>query len=99
MVAMRREDAVRRIRGSEARLRELGVASLSLFGSMARDEARPGSDVDVLVTFSGPATFDQFMDLKLHLEDLLGTRVDLVTEQALRPRIREAVEGELLRVA
>jgi uncharacterized protein len=97
---MKRGEAFRRIQRYEARLRELGVTSLFLFGSVARDEAGPESDVDVLVVFDGPATFDRFMDLKLFLEDLLGVRVDLVTEKGLRPRrIREEVEGELLRVA
>ncbi|MFW5926317.1 MAG: nucleotidyltransferase family protein [Myxococcota bacterium] len=96
---MDRGEAIRRIQGHEARLRDLGVASLSLFGSVARDEAGPDSDIDMLVAFDGPATFDQFMDLKLFLEDLLGARVDLVTEKGMRSRVREEVQGELLRVA
>ena len=75
-----------------------GVVSLSMFGSMARDEAGPQSDVDLLVRFSGPATFDQYMGLKFFLEDLLNRPVDLVTERALRPRLRERVETELVRV-
>ncbi|MBI2939097.1 MAG: metallopeptidase family protein, partial [Chloroflexi bacterium] len=54
-----------------------GVKSLALFGSVARDEAGPESDVDVLVEFDGPPTFDQYIGLKLYLEDLLGAHVDL----------------------
>ncbi len=77
----------------------MGVASLALFGSLARDEARAGSDADVLVTFSVPVTFDLFMDLKFFLEDLLGMPVDLGTAQSLRPRIRPAVEAEAIYVA
>lgn len=57
------------------------------------------SDVDILVSFDGPATFDQFMGLKLFLEDQLGARVDLVTSKALRPEIRPIVEREAVRVA
>jgi uncharacterized protein len=77
---------------------EYGIASLSLFGSVARGEARPGSDVDVLVDFPGPPTFAQYMGLKFRLEDLLGVSVDLVTRAALRPRIRPQVEAEAVRV-
>ncbi len=66
---------------------------------MARNEARPGSDIDVLVVFEGKPTFDAFMDLKFYLEDLLGAPVDLVTDQALRPQVRQAIQGELVDVA
>jgi uncharacterized protein len=80
-------------------IRAHGVVSISLFGSFARNQATTDSDVDLLVDFGSPATFDQTMDLKLYLEDLLGTRVDLVTRGGLRPRIRPRVEAEAIRVA
>jgi len=76
----------------------MGVRSLALFGSTARDEAGPLSDVDILVEFAGPATFDGYMELKLRLEDLLGCRIDLVTRQALRPAMRPYVESEAVYV-
>jgi len=76
-----------------------GVRSLSLFGSMARDEARPDSDVDVLVEFVGPTTFDGHMGLLVFLEDLLGRRVDVVTAKGLKPRLRPLIEQDLVRVA
>lgn len=94
-----RDDIVERIRAQHARIAGMGVMSLALFGSVARGEAGATSDVDLLVAFDGPATFDGYMDLKLFLEDLLGRRVDLVTEQALREEVRPRVERELLRVA
>jgi predicted nucleotidyltransferase len=94
-----REEVIRRIQARRARLAQFGVASLSLFGSVARGDATADSDVDLLVRFDGPATFDRFMELKLFLEDLLEVRVDLVTEKAMRPRVRAQVEGELMRVA
>jgi predicted nucleotidyltransferase len=75
------------------------VEDLAVFGSVARDEAGPGSDVDVLVRFSGRATFDGFMDLKFYLEDLVGLRVDLVTQKALRRELRPEVEREAVHVA
>lgn len=91
------KEALRRC-GSELKS-ELGVAGLAVFGSVARGEAAPGSDVDILVDFDGPADFDRFMDLKERLEAALGVRVDLVTRKALRPALRDAIEREAVRVA
>ena len=96
---MDQKQVVKRIQANQARLNELGVASLSLFGSVARGDSTDDSDIDLLVRFDGHASFDRYMDLKLLLEDLLGRRVDLVTEQALREEIRAHVEQDLLRVA
>lgn len=97
---MTKEEVISVLRGrlGEIRLR-FGVARISLFGSVVRGEARHDGDIDVLVVFEGKATFDAFMDLKFYLEDLLGTRVDLVTDSALRPQVRRAIEGELVHVA
>lgn len=103
------EDAVRmgdsnpiadllRSHADELRIR-FGVHRLMLFGSAYRGEMRPDSDVDLLVEFDGPATFDRYMDLKFHVESLLGRPVDLVTPSALRPAWRPAIEKESLRVA
>ncbi len=78
--------------------RKYQVESLAVFGSMARGDDREGSDVDVLVTFEGKATFDNFMGLKLDLEDLLGRPVDLGTPDTLRPEMRAEVERELIHV-
>ena len=80
-------------RAPEIRLR-FSVKALSVFGSVARGEAAEGSDVDVLVAFEQKATFDLFMDLKFYLEDLLGKGVDLVTDNALRPEVRHAIERD-----
>ena len=74
------------------------VRTLAIFGSIARDEAADNSDVDVLVVFDRKASFDLFMDLKFYLEELLGLRVDLVTDKALRPQVRRIIEGELIDV-
>lgn len=78
---------------------QYGVKHLSLFGSVARDEARPESDVDILVEFDGKPNFDRFMELKFFLEDILHTRVGLVTKDALKPRMRPLIESELVHVA
>ena len=75
-----------------------GVTSLRLFGSFARGTARDDSDVDVLVRFDGPATAKRFFGVQFYLEDLLGRDVDLVTEDALRARLRPYVEREAVHV-
>lgn len=76
-----------------------GAKHLALFGSAARDEMRPESDIDVLVDFDGPATFDGYFDLKDYLEKLLCRPVDLVTSRGLKPRARQHAERDLVRVS
>jgi hypothetical protein len=81
-------------------LRErFGVLELALFGSEARDEAGPGSDIDVLVTFEGRSRFHAFMGLQFELEEHLGTKVDLVTPKAMKPALRPHIERDLIHVA
>jgi len=75
------------------------ATSLSLFGSTARDEARADSDVDVLIDFEGRPTFDAFMDVKELLKFVLGRRVDLVKQGALKPLVKTNIERDLVRVA
>jgi predicted nucleotidyltransferase len=75
-----------------------GVRSLALFGSMARGTARADSDVDVLVAFDGPATSKRFFGVQFYLEDMLHRPVDLVTETALRARLRPFVERDAIHV-
>ena len=87
----------------EERIEEIrqkfSVKKLSIFGSIARDESTDNSDIDVLVVFNREGSFDLFMDLKFYLEDLLGVKIDLVTDKALRPQVRRAIERELIHVA
>jgi len=93
------EQVLERLRAHRGRLAELGVASLSVLGSVARGESRPDSDVDFLVEFDGPATFDRYMQLKFFLEDVLNRRVDLLTRQGIRPELRSSIEQDARRVA
>ena len=79
-------------------VKRFGVATLALFGSTARDAAVPGSDVDLLVSFIGPATSAQFFGVQFYLEDVLGCPVDLVTEKALRPELRPFVLKDAVHV-
>ena len=75
-----------------------GVTGIALFGSTARDTARVDSDIDVLVSFDGPATSERYFGVQFFLEDLLGRPVDLVTDKALRPELRSFIEKEAVHV-
>jgi predicted nucleotidyltransferase len=77
----------------------MGVASLALFGSVARNEAEGDSDVDILVSFDRPVGFFHFLEVKDYLETVLKTRVDLVTEDALKKQLRERILAEAVRAA
>src|SRR5712691_12361149 len=79
--------------------KRFAVKQLALFGSTVRGEARTDSDIDLLVEFDGPATFDGYIGLKFYLEDLFGSTVDLVTNKALRPELRPNIEKEAVRVS
>ena len=69
---MDKQAVLRRLTGSIKEIRQrFSVKALSIFGSIARDEAIDNSDVNVLVAFNQKANFDGFMDLKFYLEDLL----------------------------
>ena len=80
-------------------VQRFGVKHLALFGSAARDVLRDDSDVDVLVEYEGPVTYDGYFKLQDYLQALLGRSVDLVTERGLKPRARHLVEKDLVRVA
>ncbi|MEF8797484.1 MAG: nucleotidyltransferase family protein [Salinivenus sp.] len=73
---------------------EYGVESFALFGSYVRGEQQPDSDIDILVTFDDPPGLLAFIELEHTLSDLLGQSVDLVTENALKPRIGDRVRQE-----
>ncbi len=96
---MQRDQILATLKQHQTVLKKLGVRSLALFGSVARDEATPASDVDILVEFEPPVTFDGYMDVKFYLEDQLGIQVDLVTRKSLKPQILASVEQEAIHVA
>lgn len=100
MSDMSKELIMQKLKAEDETLRQMyGVKSLILFGSVARSTAKPSSDIDLLVTFSEPATFDQYMNLKLYLEDILQAPVDLVTRGAVRSHILPKIEHEGVHVA
>lgn len=82
-----------------AQIQKYKIKKISIFGSVARGQELPESDIDILIKFEGPASYDMYMDLKFFLEDLLGRKVDLITEDSLRNEIKKHVEKDLIRVA
>lgn len=96
---MRKDEALKLLTQHKPELiRRFGITDLALFGSTVRNEARPDSDIDVLVSFDGPATSKRYFGVQFYLEDLMGSPVDLVTDKALRPQLRPYIEKELVRV-
>lgn len=73
-----------------------GAANVRLFGSLARGEAGPGSDVDILVTLGPGRSLLDIVAIKQDLEDLLGCKVDVVTEAAISPYIRDQALKEAI---
>jgi len=93
---MNRETVLQIISRLMPQLRGYGIQSLALFGSVARNEATAESDVDVLVDFAVPVTFDNYFDVKFLLEDTLGCKVDLVTKTGIRKEVLPIIQNELV---
>ena len=96
---MRREEAIKRLANNLPELRhQYGVAYLSIFGSVARNQATVNSDLDILIDFATTPGLLRYIDLKNHLENLLGIPVDIVTRKALKLQLRDAILSEAIRV-
>ncbi len=96
---MNRADALAILTKSKpALVQQFGVTRLALFGSTARDVAKIESDIDILVSFDGPATSARYFGVQFCLEDLFGCPVDLVTEKALRAELRPFIEKDAVHV-
>ena len=89
------KETLRILSANEAKIKSFGVRSLSLFGSSARGEDTPESDLDFVVEFE-KKTFDSYMDLKLFLEELFDRPVDLVLADGIKPRLRAAILREAI---
>jgi predicted nucleotidyltransferase len=98
---MHRAELISKLKSVEPQLRERGVAALYLFGSYARDEARPDSDVDIFVD---PADTDAFGLIPLFasravVEDALpGLNIAYTTRRSIVPRYRPYIERDAIRV-
>ena len=96
---MERDKVIATLRAHEPELRAAGVVRLSLFGSTARDEARPDSDVDLLASFDEARNLSllDMIGIENRLADVLGHPVDLIEEGTLRPRARQSANREAVR--
>jgi predicted nucleotidyltransferase len=97
---MKRSIALEKLKPMETALRAQGISALYLFGSVARDVARDDSDIDLLFEVLPQRRFSLFdqAGLQVDLSEALQTHVDFVPRMALRPRMRERVEAEMVRV-
>jgi hypothetical protein len=99
---MRRDDIIARLKRAEPALRQAGVEALYLFGSMARDEGRPGSDIDVFVDPQSDEGFGflQYMDAYYAIQEAVGTDAEIgySTRGGLSRYVRVGVEKEAIRV-
>ncbi|HYA41818.1 MAG TPA: nucleotidyltransferase family protein [Syntrophobacteraceae bacterium] len=95
---MHLESALDILRRHRHELQQLGVKSIALFGSVVREEARPESDIDILVEFARPVGLFAFFRLQHRLEDLMGMRVDLATPAALKRQLRDRILKEAVYV-
>jgi hypothetical protein len=98
---MDRETVLKILSQHRQYLRGYGVKDIRLFGSMARGEARAGSDVDLLVEFEPSAHIGmfEFSRLRRMLSELLGCKVDLATPDALHKGMKDDILGEAIRAA
>ena len=76
--------------------KEFRVKDMGVFGSFVRGEVKEDSDVDIIVAFSSPIGLFRFMSLEEYLEGLLGLKVDLVSRDALKPRIGARILKEVI---
>jgi uncharacterized protein len=95
---MKKVEALHLIQSHQQELRQLGVKSLDLFGSVARDQAHQQSDVDVLVELDESVGFFEFFQIRHYLEELCQCPVDLGTVSALKEHLRQPVLEEAIHV-
>jgi predicted nucleotidyltransferase len=96
---MDRDRVLATLRAHEQELKAAGVVRLSVFGSTARGDRRPDSDIDLLAAFDDSMRISLFdvAGFEIQLSEILGHPVDLVEEGTLKPRVRESVESEAVR--
>lgn len=97
---MRRLEAIAALKGEERAVRATGATGLFLFGSTARDRARPDSDIDLFVDYEPASRFSliDIVSIKQHLESRLGVAVDVTTRDSLDPLLRRRIEASAERI-
>jgi uncharacterized protein len=96
---VRRAESIELFASHRDDLRRLGISSLLIFGSVARDEARPDSDLDLIAEFDRPVGYLGLARVQRELERLLSCRVDLAMPGMIRPEHRDRILGEAVRAA
>ncbi|MCJ9673620.1 MULTISPECIES: nucleotidyltransferase family protein [unclassified Neorhizobium] len=97
---MKRSEAIEKLKQQADAIRALGATSLYLFGSVARDEAGPTSDLDLFIDYDPQSRFNalDLVGIKLFLEDELATEVDITTRDSLHPILKDGIESSALQV-
>ncbi|TWB21285.1 hypothetical protein FBZ89_105156 [Nitrospirillum amazonense] len=97
---MQRDHVLALLKQHEPEFRRAGIGALFLFGSVARDEATDTSDVDVFFDLDRPQGFTLFSlaAVQERLQDILCTKVDVMTRDAIHPRRRGRIEADAVRV-
>lgn len=92
--------AIRRLKSLQPELTSSGIAALYLFGSHARDQARPDSDIDLAFDVREGTGFNLIDQgrIKSQIEKLLDRQVDFVSREGMRPKMRARVEAEMIRI-
>jgi predicted nucleotidyltransferase len=98
MTPLTRRSVLNKLRSQPTFFDRFSIKRLAIFGSVARDQATPTSDLDVLVDFREDITLNLYMSLKFFLEDLFGVTVDLVIMSDLKVAIRDQVLREAIDV-
>jgi hypothetical protein len=99
--AMDRRTAISILKDHAAEIRDRGATSLYLYGSTARGEAGPGSDVDLFIDYDADTrkfTLIEFITLQEYLSEILGTKADLAAKDALHPLLRDTIISEAERI-
>lgn len=97
---MNREQAISALKAQETELRSSGLSALYLFGSVARGENGPDSDIDLACDIDETSKLDlfSFAAIMIRLEEQLSTRVDLVTLRAMRPFVKKCAMPDMVRI-
>ena len=97
---MNRRETIAKLKTHADAVKALGATSLYLFGSVARDEAKTRSDLDLFIDYDPEGKFSllELVGIKLLLEQKLGVRVDVTTRDSLHPLLRADIEQSAVRV-
>ena len=96
---MKCEETIRILSAHKNEIYDMGIKTISVFGSTSRNEANENSDIDLLVEFNKPIGLFEFVRIRRKLSQMLGKPVDLVTEAALRENMRTQILKEAIRAA